>query len=433
MPNLKFIFTLKYLGDIYTLKISFALALIFVTTYFASDSKFMQTYNQANDTLFDIVIGILTLITLIVTWLYYDSLKINKIIKRKNDALHETKDDLLETNLELQKAREELLKANNELEILTRDLESKNNELIISKQVLQETNQELQNVQKTFKNLVYGTSEPILLIHEGKFVSCNNAALELLQYRRKWEVLNHPPSEFSPKYQPDGKLSSVKSDEMMQNCMQNGSHKFQWVYTKNNGEDFWCDVNLTKIVMDYRDMIHVTWRDISVEKKLQAELEKLAVTDKLTKVYNRHKIDDALEASKELMDRYNTPFGIIILDIDHFKKINDTYGHHSGDIVLQQFASILSENSRKSDVVGRIGGEEFLIIMPHATELSIMSFAKKLHDEIREFDFDTVGRVTASMGVSMYENSESVDALVSRADKALYESKNNARDCITFK
>jgi diguanylate cyclase (GGDEF)-like protein/PAS domain S-box-containing protein len=361
---------------------------------------------------------VLFFMMIISAFVYMKQSRSCKIVKQNNKELEETKHDLLETNLELQRTREELLETNKEL--------------IISKEILQETNEELKTAQKTFKNLLYGTSEPILLIYEDKFISCNDAVLKLLGYKKKWEILNLSPVDISPKVQPDGHLSSEKSQKMINMCVENGNHKFQWVYSKSDGDTFWCEVNLTNITMDHRDMIHATWRDITKEKQLQEELEKLAVTDKLTKVYNRHKVDEALDTAKELMDRYHTPFGVIMLDIDHFKNINDTYGHVVGDSVLVEFASILASNSRKSDTVGRVGGEEFLIIVPHATELSLMSFAKKLHDEIREYEFSTVGKLTASIGVSMYQESESIDILSSRVDKALYQSKENGRDRITF-
>lgn len=358
-------------------------------------------------------------VAIVGIWKYYDSKRVNKIIKKKNEELQEARDDLLETNLELQMAKDELLK--------------KNKELLISKEILQETNEELQTAQKTFKNLLYGTSEPILLIHDEKFISCNNAAMELLGCRKKWEILNSSPSDISPPNQPDGQLSKTKWDEMMQKCMDEGKNRFQWVYLKNDNEEFWCDVNLTKINIDYRDMIHVTWRDITLEKSLQKELEKLVVTDRLTKIYNRHKLDEVLEHSKELADRYGSPFGIIILDIDHFKQVNDTHGHQGGDVALVEFAFILRRYSRKTDIVGRYGGEEFLIVAPQANEESIMLFAQKLQEHIRKYNFNIVGKLTASMGISIYAEYDSVDTLLSRADEALYEAKENGRDCIYFK
>jgi polar amino acid transport system substrate-binding protein len=180
------------------------------------------------------------------------------------------------------------------------------------------------------------------------------------------------------------------------------------------------------------------WRYYEIHKinklinQKNEELEKLSTTDQLTNIFNRRKIDEMLQVNKELADRYGAAFGVIMLDIDHFKKVNDTYGHHVGDITLQTFATLLVEHTRKSDIVGRWGGEEFLIIIPHATQESIMTFAQNLRIEIESYNFKDVGHATASLGASLYYKNESYDNVVARADKALYTSKESGRNCVNF-
>jgi diguanylate cyclase (GGDEF)-like protein/PAS domain S-box-containing protein len=168
-------------------------------------------------------------------------------------------------------------------------------------------------------------------------------------------------------------------------------------------------------------------------KQAQAELKKLAITDKLTNIFNRHKLDEVIDEEKKRSDRYSHSFGIIILDIDHFKEVNDTYGHHIGDEVLQEFAKVLTSHSRDTDIVGRWGGEEFLIIVPEADKDSLIHFANGLKSTIKLTCFHTVNKLTASIGISLYQNGESVEATVARADDALYISKNRGRDQINFK
>ena len=139
----------------------------------------------------------------------------------------------------------------------------------------------------------------------------------------------------------------------------------KWIYIKyENHIDYTL---LWKIVISFLIILFVLLYFFNKEKKLKIKLEKaydelkhLAITDKLTDVYNRHKLDETLEIEKKRADRYNSNFGIMILDIDYFKKINDLYGHHVGDSVLKEFASLLKTNSRDTDIVGRWGGEEFL-------------------------------------------------------------------------
>ena len=165
----------------------------------------------------------------------------------------------------------------------------------------------------------------------------------------------------------------------------------------------------------------------------QEVLEKLAVTDKLTKLYNRYKIDTILDDEKKRADRYGSNFGIIVLDIDYFKKVNDTYGHHIGDKVLEEFSSILKDNSRETDIVGRWGGEEFLIIVPQTEHDSIIHFANNLRIKIEKHKFKFVGKITTSIGITMYEKNESIISVVNRADEALYVSKDSGRNCVNYK
>ncbi|WP_304545384.1 ABC transporter substrate-binding protein [Sulfurimonas microaerophilic] len=162
-------------------------------------------------------------------------------------------------------------------------------------------------------------------------------------------------------------------------------------------------------------------------------LQEIAITDKLTQLYNRHKLDEVLSMEKNRIDRYGGSFGIIILDIDYFKLINDTYGHHVGDIVLQELSALLKENSRISDIIGRWGGEEFLIIAPNLEKDDIESFAKNLKDKVSQHLFNKTYKITVSMGISVYQAGEDVEKCLVRADDALYISKNSGRDKITIK
>jgi polar amino acid transport system substrate-binding protein len=166
--------------------------------------------------------------------------------------------------------------------------------------------------------------------------------------------------------------------------------------------------------------------------KISKEYAILAITDRLTNLYNRYKLDEILNSNKNLADRYESSFGVIMVDIDHFKNINDTFGHQVGDEVLKTFASILLNSSRKSDIAGRWGGEEFLIIAPNATKESITTFAENLRAEIEKFQFEKIGQLSISLGASIYQENESIEELIKRADKALYTSKKRGRNRTSF-
>jgi len=134
----------------------------------------------------------------------------------------------------------------------------------------------------------------------------------------------------------------------------------------------------------------------------------------------------------EFSDRYGTPLTISLLDIDHFKKVNDTHGHAAGDEVLRNLAGKLRNLIRHPDTIGRFGGEEFLIVLPHSTVKAAFEQAQRLCEQIRSAPI-TIGEksitVTVSMGIAQYKlHKENWQSLLNRADAALYEAKNHGRD-----
>jgi polar amino acid transport system substrate-binding protein len=162
--------------------------------------------------------------------------------------------------------------------------------------------------------------------------------------------------------------------------------------------------------------------------KKSEKLELLSITDQLTGLFNRRHINNTLATEIERIDRYNRPLSIIILDIDHFKKVNDTYGHQIGDTVLCRFAETISENIRKSDIAGRWGGEEFLIICPENDLEGVSIMAEHLRKVIEKTDFPVKWKQTASFGVACYQPPETKDSFINRADRALYMAKENGRN-----
>ncbi|WP_293268024.1 diguanylate cyclase [Neptunomonas sp.] len=168
-------------------------------------------------------------------------------------------------------------------------------------------------------------------------------------------------------------------------------------------------------------------------RKLNQRLKTLSVTDKLTGLYNRVKMDDVLIEQKAEVNRYKLNASIILLDIDFFKRVNDTYGHAMGDIVLVEFANVLQNNVRNTDYVGRWGGEEFLIICPHIDIEEASNLAEKLLAKIREHSYQHVGKMTASAGVSNFSPDVTIKETLYNADQALYQSKQADRDNVSVK
>jgi diguanylate cyclase (GGDEF)-like protein len=128
--------------------------------------------------------------------------------------------------------------------------------------------------------------------------------------------------------------------------------------------------------------------------------------------------------------RYNSTFTIIILDIDNFKKANDTFGHNIGDKLLVEIANIIRQTIRESDIASRWGGEEFLVFCPQTGSDGAFALAEKLRTNIEKHEFEKVGYKTASFGVAQIEHGDSFEEMISRADKALYAAKNSGKNIV---
>lgn len=157
-------------------------------------------------------------------------------------------------------------------------------------------------------------------------------------------------------------------------------------------------------------------------------LQSLSDTDSLTGLFNRRYLDSAFHKEVQNTQRYNTHFSIILLDIDDFKKINDNFGHDKGDSVLRQVAEILVDNSRKNDIIGRWGGEEFLLVCPHTNLENAKVLAQKLCHLLQSTTFEVDQQITGSMGVTEYDKESSYDECFKVVDKALYKAKNQGKN-----
>lgn len=170
-------------------------------------------------------------------------------------------------------------------------------------------------------------------------------------------------------------------------------------------------------------------RDQTAELRERGEaLQKLATTDPLTGIANRRKFNETLESEIQRAQRHDIPLALILMDIDHFKKVNDTHGHPAGDSVLTEFARVIEANIRVNDLFARWGGEEFILLVPHIDAENLRLLANKLCQEVAKFPFSAVGKVTCSLGAASYQPGETIQELVARMDCALYMAKQNGRN-----
>ena len=158
------------------------------------------------------------------------------------------------------------------------------------------------------------------------------------------------------------------------------------------------------------------------------KLEYLATIDGLTGLFNRSRIENNVNEEVERAERYKRGLSIILLDIDHFKIVNDDYGHHVGDAVLREFASIIKDGIRKVDAVGRWGGEEFIIILPETNIKEAENIAEQIRKKIENHIFTVIKHKTSSFGVSEYIQGDNSQSIINRADKALYRAKDCGRN-----
>ncbi len=162
------------------------------------------------------------------------------------------------------------------------------------------------------------------------------------------------------------------------------------------------------------------------------DLENMALTDGLTGLYNRRYFDIFYENIFAQSSRYDIPISLIMCDIDHFKKINDTYGHDKGDVILKEVANVLKANTRKSDIAARFGGEEFILCLPSTHITSAIDVARKIKQMILKIQTKDIKKVTISIGVTFYKKEFENDPkdLLKRLDNLLYEAKNRGRNRI---
>lgn len=175
-------------------------------------------------------------------------------------------------------------------------------------------------------------------------------------------------------------------------------------------------------------------KEIEVKQKelmeLNRRLEKQATTDSLTGLKNRRYFLKKLKENLTVYQRYQSPFSLLIMDIDYFKKINDTMGHLAGDQILSELADMVVATSREMDIVARYGGEEFIIIYPHTNISEAKQGAERLRAEVEKTSWQNC-RVTISIGVVTCTHEDTTNTLIGKADQALYVSKSRGRNCVT--
>ncbi len=286
--------------------------------------------------------------------------------------------------------------------------------------------------------LLNSTAESIYGIDlEGRCSFVNPACIKMLGYESADELIGKNMHDLIHHTTSDGK------EYPFGDCPINlafrrgqGMHADDEIFWRKDGTSF--PVEYWSYPMRSQDQITgavVTFLDITERLHDKQVLEHLATHDALTGVHNRKQFDTRLAEEIGRARRYQRELSIIMIDIDHFKQINDAYGHPVGDQVLQAFAAVIKESIRQHDSAGRYGGEEFVILLPETSLQDAVDFAERLRKQVAALSIDAGSkspiRITASFGVSCFpEPSADCEQLIKLADEAMYRAKNSGRNLV---
>lgn len=286
-----------------------------------------------------------------------------------------------------------------------------------------------------FKSLVENTNDVIMVMDAtpldqgGPHIVYVNPAFEKLMGYRADEVVGQNPRILQ------GADTEEKTRQQIREAMQKGERiRTQILNYAKNGQPLWLDINIVPIFNEEKELAYFAAieRDLTEHKMLQSRLEVLASTDGLTGLPNRQAI--MTKASKEFSRarRYNRPLSLVMIDIDHFKSINDQHGHAVGDQVLNSVGTTCQSALRGSDVLGRIGGEEFVLLLPDTPQGNAQHVAERMRKYLAETPIDINDKtlwITASFGVAtLQENDTSLERMLERADEAMYAAKHGGRN-----
>jgi len=284
---------------------------------------------------------------------------------------------------------------------------------------------------KYYKKIIDSSNNIVLINNNELLISVNKV---FFKYFKEYKSIE----EFKNKYRcicnffvdAEGYLSKNVEGEFWINYLVKNPNNTNKVKVLIEDKEYYFLVNASLISEDSQDY-SVVLSDITLAEKYKIELEKLTITDSLTGIGNRRYFHQHLKEKIASAKRYEYDLGIIMLDIDNFKIVNDTYGHDVGDEVLKEYSKLILSYLRESDIFCRIGGEEFMIILPHVSAKEAFEIANKLREKI-EFSKKIVA-ITMSFGVTEYIRGEEIDFIFKRVDSALYEAKNSGRNRVVVK
>ena len=293
--------------------------------------------------------------------------------------------------------------------------------------------------QERMKNMLDASPVACLIIDEEYKLTEMNNVFKVLFGLKEDLITFEQFIDLAPIYQPDGRLSSEKLFEMIQKTLEVGKHSFDWLHQTSLMEPVPCEITFVRAEQVERSFVFAYINDLrgikeaaEMADKLK-QMERLAYTDPLTGAYNRRYFMDRAAEELSKMKRGN-PYSVIILDIDFFKRINDTYGHPIGDEVLKILVGRFRNVLKKGTVFARFGGEEFIVLLPGIDGDVAMEVGWRINKAVEAHDFRIDGRsisVTVSCGIGVAnDKSSDLNETIASADKALYMAKAAGRNTV---
>lgn len=311
---------------------------------------------------------------------------------------------------------------------LKKDFENLNKNL---EKIVQARTQELVYKNNEIEQILDTTMEGILIFYNSVCINANRSALKIGGYTSKDDLIGHFMAEFVT----DEYKAIVNS-----HIGQNYPKPYEVVGIKKDGSTFPCLVKGNTFEINGRFLHITTFIDLTDIKdkeyqliQVQKELQEQAHKDYLTGLYNRRYFAELAQNYMELFHREKKEASVMMLDIDLFKNINDTYGHGEGDKVIKTLVDALIKNTRQSDIIARFGGEEFVVLLPNIDKKDALHVAQKIRHYVEGLEVVTlqneVMRFTVSIGISDIKyDDENIETPIKRADDALYKAKNSGRN-----
>jgi diguanylate cyclase (GGDEF)-like protein/PAS domain S-box-containing protein len=294
------------------------------------------------------------------------------------------------------------------------------------------TQEKLETIQSEMKVIVQAveqTNEMVRITDKDAIITYVNDAVITETGYAKEELIGQKSSIFK-----SGKQDESFYKNLWDTVLSGNIYKNVIINKRKDGTLYHEEQTITPVFDEQNNLSFVsTGHDISERIEVEKKLHTLATRDTLTGVYNRYSLNKEIDINIKKYERYEDIFGLLMLDIDHFKNVNDTYGHDVGDLVLKELCSVIENLIRETDVFGRWGGEEFLLILPKTNKDEAISIATRIKNIIEEHKFEYIPQVTVSIGVSIYTQSIKKEIFLKDVDDALYKAKSTGRNRVEYK